>query len=109
MLQCQLGSNYPQLQGDFMANTRNDVLVPQAVWTNLYASSGITVGQPVVVINKGVVSANIAVSLAAPASTTVGVPLFGGVSVGNTVSVDAGASGLWAYAISGSVPLLVQD
>lgn len=90
-----------------MAATRPDVTIPAATWVNLYTGSGVAVGTPVTVYNKGSSACNLAVSTAAPASSLTGVPLFVG-SVGSMASIDAGETGLWAYSDLGT-RLLVQE
>lgn len=91
-----------------MAVTRSDVVVPKGVWTNLYAASGITVGVAVTVINKGVSVCNIAISSVAPASVSIGVPLYVG-PVGNSADIAASEVGLWAYSAQGVAYLIVQE
>jgi hypothetical protein len=92
-----------------MADTRDDVIIPQSTWVNLYAATGIAVGTAVSVINKGSVAVNLAVSASAPANTNRGFPLLVGGGVDSTASVEATASGLWAYSSQGTAYLLVQE
>ena len=90
-----------------MANTRQDVAVPAGTWTDLYAGSGAAAGTAVTVYNKGTHDCRLAVGASAPASTSIGIPLYVG-PVGSSQAIAAGASGLWAYSEKGSI-LLVQD
>lgn len=92
-----------------MEDTRLDVIVPNAVWVNLYAQSGVTVGNAVSIINKGVSACLICISPSTPATTTVGMPLYSGGQHGDTLSISADATGLWAYVSQGSTRLLVED
>ena len=78
-----------------MANTRADTIIPPNTWVNLYGGSNPAVGTAVDVWNKGSCTINIAISASAPASTTVGVPLYAG-AVGY-LNVSSGEAGLWAY------------
>lgn len=91
-----------------MADTRADVAVAAATWTDLYAATGIAVGTAVDVYNKGSNAVQLAIKATAPASTTVGMPLHVG-AVGSFAHVDAGESGLWAYCPQGTTTLLVQE
>ena len=91
-----------------MADTIADVTVPEGVWTDLYDATSIAVGTAVTVINKGSNSCALAISLAAPASVSVGVPLYVG-PIGSTALVAVGGSGLWAYCVHGTTYLNVQE
>ena len=82
-----------------MADTRTDVPVAAATWTNLYSGSGITVGVAVDIWNKGSIKST------APSGTTTGVPL----PVGGYLRCSSGASGLFAYSPDGKTSILVQD
>lgn len=90
-----------------MADTRTDIAVPEAVWTDLYAATGIAVGTAVDVINKGSSACYIAIKATAP-TNGVGFPLHVG-PVGSFASIDASESGLWAYVPQGTTSLLVQE
>jgi len=83
-----------------MAVTLADVTVPAATWTNLYTATGLTVGVGLDIWNKGVGSAEIAISVAAPAANT-GVPIFSG-PLNNFLAVTAGEVGAWAYSVLGT-------
>lgn len=91
-----------------MADTIADVLVPNAVWTDLYDETSIAVGTAVTVINKGSNPCLLAISTAAPGTTTVGVPLYVG-PIGSTATVAAGENGLWAYCVNGTTSLNIQE
>lgn len=97
-----------------MADTRNDVTIPQGSWVNLYSLSGVSVGTAVSVINKGSNAFFISVQSAQPAPVTSGspkgVPVYPSGQYGSQATVAASASGLWAYCDlnSGSIAL-VQD
>lgn len=91
-----------------MANTRADVAITEATWVDLYAASGIAVGTAVTVVNKGSQNCLVAASLAAPASTSTGFPLWAG-NVANVLQVGAGELGLWAYCPDSTTKLLVQE
>lgn len=88
-----------------MADTRTDVPVAAATWTNLYSGSGITVGVAVDIWNKGSSAAVVAIKSTAPSGTTTGVPL----PVGGYLRCSSGASGLFAYSPDGKTSILVQD
>lgn len=90
-----------------MAVTTEDVVVPKGVWTDLYAGSGVAVGTAVTIINTGTNAAQLAISLAAPVSTTIGIPLYVG-AIGSTALVGAAEVGLWALALDGATTINVQ-
>ena len=86
-----------------MANTLPDVSVVVGSFTDLYTASGITVGKPLLIQNKGTSAAYIQIKDFQPASSSVdGVYL---TSYAFCV-VDAGASGCWA---KGQGKLSVQE
>ena len=93
-----------------MADTRADVVVAQATWTNLYSASSIAPGTAVSVYNKGSRPCNLMIKATTPGTNlTGGVPLFDG-PVGSYAYIAAGESGLWAYcAAAGGTTLLVQE
>lgn len=91
-----------------MAVTIEDVIVPKGVWTDLYAGSGVPVGTAVTVINTGSVAVQLAISLAAPVSVTLGIPLYVG-AVGSSAIVGAGEVGLWALSLDGIATINVQE
>lgn len=86
-----------------MADTRPDVVIPPATWTNVYAATGITVGTAVEMFNKGTATATISTAAAAPASS-VGIPLYPFTGEGGEVSlsIGSGENGLWAYCPQGT-------
>lgn len=90
-----------------MATTRQDVIVPKATWTNLYSSSGITVGTQVEIYNKSTSFCKIATSLAAP--TTVDGFHLTAFPEENPLEIAPGEAGLWAYAPNGPIKILVQE
>jgi hypothetical protein len=90
-----------------MANTRNDITIPEGVWTNLYTLSGITVGTAVTLVNKGCTSFDVAISAAAP-TTVKGFPVFPG-AIGSIVSIPAASTGLWGFSASGDSLVLIQE
>lgn len=92
-----------------MADTRTDLSIPNAVWTDLYAVTGIAVGTSVDVINKGSNAVLLAIKATTPGvNVTMGLPLYVG-PIGSYAHVDAGESGLWAYCAQGTTSLLVQE
>lgn len=96
-----------------MANTRNDVVIPEGVWVNLFTGSGIPVGTACTVFNKSSATHYVAISLAAPPlpsaePTKMPKGVINYVS-GTGVNVAAGASGLWAYSPQGTSYALVQE
>lgn len=91
-----------------MAVTLEDVTVAQGVWVDLYAATSIAVGTAVTVINTGSNACQIAISVAAPATTTVGIPLYAGAS-GSSAVVAAAQVGLWAYSPEGTSYINVQE
>lgn len=99
---------YFNLERIKMADTRADVAVAKGVWVDLYAGSSIAVGTAVDVINKGSHNCVIAISLAAPAATSTGYPLYAG-PVGSFASIDASETGLWCYSVDGTTRILVQE
>ena len=97
-----------------MADTRNDVTIPQGSWVNLYSLSGIAAGTAVSIINKGSNAFFVVIAASAPAVPATGapkgVPVTTAGLVGSTFSVPASASGLWAYCeLNGGSNALVQD
>ena len=91
-----------------MADTRSDVTIPAATWTDLYAATTITPGTAVSIYNKGSQACQIAIAATAPSDNTMGVPLYIG-AVGSYAFVNSGESGLWAYCPSHTTRLLVQE
>ncbi len=91
-----------------MAVTIEDVVVPKGVWTDLYTGSGVAVGTAVTVINTGSVAVQLAISLIAPVSTTIGIPLYVG-AVGSSALVGASEVGLWALSLDGVATINVQE
>lgn len=91
-----------------MALTKTNVGIPRGVWVNLYLKSGITVGIPVEIFNRGIDDILIVASVAAPTSNDIGVTLFAG-NVGNCLYVSKGELGLWAYCSAGIGSVLVQN
>ena len=90
-----------------MAVTTEDVVVPKGVWTDLYAGSGVAVGTAVTVVNTGNSAVQLAISLSAPVSNTIGIPLYAG-DIGSTALVGATEVGLWALAQDSDAPINVQ-
>lgn len=91
-----------------MAVTRQDITIPAGIWTNCYTASGITVGTAVSVFNKGTANALLAISTAAPTTTTIGIPIYNGDVTSAFRSVSASEVGLWAYSVKGT-SLLIQE
>lgn len=90
-----------------MSTTRPDITVPQDVWTELYALSGIPIGTQVQVLNKTSYPCRIAISALAPTTVEgIDLPAFPEME---PIEVAAGSLGLWAYATSSPVKLLVQE
>lgn len=97
-----------------MADTRNDVIIPQGSWVNLYTLSGVSVGTAVTVINKGSNAFFVSVQSASPAAVTSGspkgIPVYPSGQFGSNVSIATSASGLWAYCeLNSGTIALVQD
>jgi len=94
-----------------MANTLPDVTLPQGVWTNLYAAASITVGTAVVLYNKGSQPFYVAISATAPTPTSpsFGIPVWQYNTPAASLSIPAGASGLWAYQPYQNGTVLVQN
>lgn len=89
-----------------MSDTRADVVVAAATWTNLYTASSISVGTAVDIFNKGSDACLIAIKATQP-TNGVGVPLYVGAE-GSHCYVTASEAGLWAYSVFGT-RLLVQE
>lgn len=83
-----------------MANTLPDVTVPPSTWVDLYASTGIAIGVPLDIWNKGSNPVEIAISPTRP-TNGVGVPIYPG-PLSSYVNVDSGEEGAWAYSVLGS-------
>jgi hypothetical protein len=90
-----------------MANTRQDVIILKGVWTDLYAASGIAVGTAISIVNKGSNSFDVAISVAAP-TVVKGFPVYSG-AVSSVISIQAAASGAWAFSAAGNSLALVQE
>lgn len=90
-----------------MADTRADVVVVEATWTDLYDATGIAVGTAVDVFNKGSNACYLAIKATTPSNGR-GMPLYVG-PVGSFAHVDSGESGLWVYCPQGTTRLLVQE
>ncbi len=91
-----------------MSDTRTDVTIPEAVWTDLYAATGIAVGTAVSVYNKGSSAVRLCIKATIPLSVRLGVPLYVGPQ-GSYAYISAGESGLWAYCDQIGSYLLVQE
>lgn len=96
-----------------MADTIADTIITTGTWLDVYASTGISAGTAVTVINKGSNPFFLAVKSSAPAVPTTGMPL--GVPVyplgmfSSSVNIPTGASGLWAFCVNkGNATALVQ-
>lgn len=88
-----------------MANTRDDITLTAATWTNLYTASSITVGTAVDLWNKSSAACYVVASATEPSGTTKGIPL----NIGGYLHVTAGEVGLWAYSPQSTIKILVQD
>lgn len=88
-----------------MANTRDDITIPAATWTDLYTASSIAAGTAVDLWNKSSFACYIVASATQPSGTTKGIPL----DVKGYLRVSAGESGLWAYSPQSTIKILVQD
>ena len=91
-----------------MADTRNNVVIPAGVWTDLYALSGITTGTTVTLINKGIFGFNYVIAAVAPTDPNKGIPLESSGARG-AATIPTGASGLWGYCPQEPTEALVQD
>lgn len=89
-----------------MSDTKEDVILPPGIWTDLYAVSGITVGSAIDIYNKGSHRADIAIKATSPTGV-IGVPLHTG-STGSYLGISAGESGAWARS-EGGTRLSVQE
>ncbi len=89
-----------------MATTRQDVILPKGIWTDLYAASGIPVGTSVSVYNKGSQPIYMAIANQAPTSVTFGVPVYTGAD--GFMMIQSNEIGLWACCEYGG-KVLVQE
>ena len=88
-----------------MANTRDDITIPAATWTNLYTASSITVGTAVELWNKSSAACYVVAGATEPSGTSKGIPL----NINGYLCVTAGEAGLWAYSPQTTIKILVQD
>lgn len=91
-----------------MADTKADLTIANATWTDLYAGASIAVGTAVSIYNKGSNACVVAIKATSPSGTTLGMPLHVGPN-GSYMYVSAGESGLWAFCPQGTTSLLIQD
>lgn len=91
-----------------MAVTRVNVSIPQGVWTDLYAASGIAVGTEVTIYQKTSLQVKIAASALAP-TTVDGITLNSPTDPSDPVEIPPGEPGLWAFCATGSAVILVQE
>lgn len=89
-------------------STTKSIIIPSNTWTNLYSTSGITLGKSVDIYNKGATNAIVAESVAAPVSTNVGTTVYTG-SILSSVHVTPNSIGLWAYCQDNTGLLIIQD
>ena len=93
-----------------MATTLPDVVVTTADWVDVYATTGITVGKPVYIINK---SSSHILSQVAPtkpvATSLAGVPMFMRESERAWIKVSSGATGIWLKSTDYSASVSVQE
>lgn len=90
-----------------MANTLPDIKLPENLWVDLYAATGIAVGTALDIWNKGNNNAVICIASSAPTRTDIGVPIWAGVFEAYR-SLTAGEAGAWAYSELGT-SLSVQE
>lgn len=88
-----------------MADTLPDITFQKGVWVDVYTLSGITLGNQVVVFNKGSYPLLLVSSVTSPVSDVNGTPLY----VNSNIVMAASSSKLWAYCGSGTGLLSVQD
>lgn len=91
-----------------MAVTRVNVSIPQGVWTDLYAASGIVVGTEVTIYQKTSLQVKIAASALAP-TTVEGITLNSPTDPSDPVAIPPGEPGLWAFCANGTAVILVQE
>lgn len=91
-----------------MAVTRVNVSIPQGVWTDLYAASGIAVGTEVTIYQKTSLQLKIAASLSAPTAVD-GIFLNSMSDPSTPLEIPPGELGLWAFSPNGVAVVLVQE
>lgn len=91
-----------------MAVTRVNIVIPQGVWTDLYAASGIAVGTEVTIYKVTSNLLKLAASALAP-TTVEGVLIPGPTNPNDPVDIPPGEPGLWAFSPNGSATILVQE
>lgn len=90
-----------------MAITRNDITLPREVWVNLYDVSGIPVGTPVSVYNKGSQPIYLAIRATKPTELTFGVPVYTGAD--GFMMIRENEVGLWVCGEYGGIVLVQED
>lgn len=91
-----------------MAVTRVNINIPQGVWTDLYAASGIAVGTEVAIYKNTSLAVMIVASAAMP-TTVSGIPLVSPTDPSDPLEIPPGEPGLWALSPNGNAILLVQE
>lgn len=91
-----------------MAVTRVNINIPQGVWTDLYAASGIAVGTEVAIYKNTSMAVMIVASAAMP-TTVSGIPLVSPTDPSDPLEIPPGEPGLWALSPNGNAILLVQE
>jgi len=91
-----------------MAVTRVNINIPQGVWTDLYAASGIAVGTEVAIYKNTSLAVMIVASAAMP-TTVSGIPLVSPTDPSDPLEIPPGEPGLWALSPNGNAVLLVQE
>lgn len=91
-----------------MAVTRVNITIPQGVWTELYAASGIAVGTELAIYKKTSTSVRIVSSATMP-TTVEGIPLVAPTDPSKPLEIPPGEPGIWAYSDNGSSILLIRE
>jgi len=89
-----------------MANTLPDVQLAASVWTEMYSTTGIPVGTPLILQNKITSLATVQIRATMPVTTTDGYSF----AAGSTIYLSGSLSGVWLRCTTpGRIVVMVDD
>lgn len=89
-----------------MPNTLDDITIPSSDWLDVYATTGVTVGKSLYLINKSSSHLVMRVNPTKPTDVQNGIPILPGGDPLCWVKVSSGATGVWVKSLG--IPALVN-